>query len=143
MHGRFTTEVIGDVREGQIRLALHTGQGWTDLQLEALCDQRFERFTRALRDQRGSSGASGASGSSSAGMVGRGALNLERFSPSSVPRGLCDSSNLKAVIVSALNRCALNLEIDLALQLELLDALHLELHWGNWLSLERARQATQ
>jgi len=140
LHGGFASEVIGDVREHQIRLALHTGQGWTDLQLEALCDQRLECFTRALRDESGSSVTGGSSG---AGMVRRSALNLERFSPSSVPRGLRNPSGLKAIIVSALNRCALNLEINLALQLELLDALHLELRGRRGFQIQRARQASQ
>jgi hypothetical protein len=47
------------------------------------------------------------------------------------------------MIVSALKAGALNLEISLALHLKGLSALNLELRWGNWCQIERARQACE
>ena len=89
-----------------------------------------------LRDKSRSSVTGGSSG---AGVIGRGALHLERFRPVSVPQNLRGSSGAEALIVRSLDSGALQLEINLALHLELLRALRLELRGRDRLRLERVR----
>ena len=67
------------------------------------------------------------------------ALHPDGFRPLSVPFRLRCSSSCETIIVGALNRCALNLEIGEALHLEGLSALNLELGWGDGFRLERDR----
>ena len=106
------------------------------MRLDALRDQRLEVIRAALRDERNSSFAGG---SRSAGMFGGSALHTDGFRALSVPRGLIGSSSREAIIVSALNRRTLHLEIGEALHLEGLSALQLELRGCDRLQIQRAR----
>ena len=121
-------------------MALHSWQGWANLCLKALRDQSLEVFTRALRDKGGSSVTGISSG---AGVLSDRALHTERFGSLSVPCRLRCSSAGETIVVSALNRRALHLEIGEALNLELPCALNLELRGRDWVRLERAWEASQ
>ncbi len=73
-------------------------------------------------------------------MIRNGALHRHGLDARGVPRGLCGSSLREPIIVSALHlEIGETLHLE-TLQLELLNALNLELRWANGFCLERARQ---